>query len=203
MIRNHLSAGLIAVLAGVMVLTGCSSDDVSRGAAAEETPVPEVESGSVFEEPRVGSTASSDTVVGVNFCVINQSSRQAKVNLRGVGTSDNESRNLSRGDRVCAKGDALIGKDIDGAISIDGVGETMTLEASRPALWLSWVRLTQPAFEQCSYVSYFQNGGSSREDGVMNYAVKRLKDTDTTNFQLTLLDAKRPSKDGAIVKCYE
>jgi hypothetical protein len=203
MIRRKMTVGLVAMLAGVMVITGCSSEEVSRSASAEETPVPEVQSGEVFEEPVVGASGSDDSVIGVRFCTINQSSRQANVDLRGVGSGEIASRNLGRGDEVCTTGSALIGRDITGSISVDGLGSVMDIEASRPSLWLSWVRLTQPEFGKCSHVSYFQNGGSSREDGVLKYSVKRLKDTDVTNFQLTLLDPRTPSKDGAVVTCYE
>jgi hypothetical protein len=203
MIRRNMTVGLVAMLAGVMVITGCSSDDVSRSASAEETSVPEAQSGEVLEEPLVGSSGSGDSVTGVRFCTINQSSRQAKVDLRGAGSGESVSRSLGRGDEVCATGKALIGRDITGSINVDGLGSVMDIESSRPSLGLSWVNLTQPAFGACSYIKYFQNASSTREDGVLKYNVNRLPDTDTTNFQLTLLDARRPSSDGAVVTCYE
>jgi hypothetical protein len=62
----------------------------------------------------------------------------------------------------------------------------MDFEASRPALWLPWVELSQPGFGRCPCNSYFQNGGSTVDDGVLKYAIKRGKDADRTNFRITL-----------------
>lgn len=200
--RRIRSLMVASALLGVLALAACSSEPTSREAAADEPPVPEFSSGELLEEPLLTTSGGeSSTVSGVTFCVLNQSSAQASVSLDAVMSNGAESRTLSRGDEVCVKGAALIGKDVRGSISVDGVGPVMDIEASRPALWLSWVKLIQPDFGQCMYSSYFQNGGGSVEDGVLKYEIKRSKDTDTTNFRLTLADPKKKSSNGEPTKC--
>jgi hypothetical protein len=200
------------VLSLTVLIAGCSSEtsaDPERAAeapaedlAGDEPPVPEFESGELLEEPLlVSSGAESSTVTGVTFCVLNKSSSQTLVSLEAVMSSGNESRILERGDELCMTGSALFGKDIRGNISVDNVGPVMEIEASRPALWLSWVHLIQPEYGRCVYNSYFQNAGSTVQDGVLQYEIKRGKDTETTNFRLTLADPKKKSPNGQTVKC--
>lgn len=204
--RTALLAGVL--LTGALVLSACSdtassspTTDVDRGAAAQEIPVPEIESGQVFEETLVTTTQAGTVVSGVNLCVVNESSATPYVELFGVGTGSSDSRNLSRGERLCVKGEALIGRDVDGSISVGDASPAMKIQASRPALWLSWVELIQPNFGRCSYNSYFVNGGSTYDDGLLRYATKRLKDTSSTEFVITLSDSKKRSQDGQPVKC--
>ena len=209
--RQRGRLGLAAApLSGALLLSACgdtadspSASDVERGAATEETPVPEIASGEVFEEPRVGATQGDSVVTGVNLCVVNESSRTPYVALRPVGSvvGSAEEGNLNRGDRLCVKGSALIGRDVDGSISVGDASPAMEIQASRPALWLSWVKLNQPNFGQCSYNSYFVNGGSTHDDGLLRYSVKRLKDTGSTEFVITLSDSKKKSSDGQPLKC--
>lgn len=200
--RSSISLGVAVLATTALMVVGCSSDPASREAAGDEPPVPEAESGELLEEPLLASSGGdSSTVSGVTFCVQNQSTAQASVSLDAVMGNTSESRSLSRGDELCVKGQALVGKDIRGSISVDGVGTVMDIEASRPALWLSWVKLSQPNFGQCVYSSYFQNGGGSVEDGVLRYEIKRGKDTDSTNFRLTLTDPKKKSSNGEPTKC--
>ena len=199
----------VALLSGALVLSACSNtadpstaSDVERGAATEETPVPEIESGGAFEEPRVGATQGDSVVTGVHLCVVNESSATPYVELTPVGgVGSAESGNLARGDQVCARGNALIGRDLDGSISVGDASPAMQIKASRPALWLSWVELIQPNLGRCSYNSYFVNGGSTHDDGLLRYSVKRLKDTNSTEFVITLSDSKKRSSTGQPVKC--
>ena len=210
-IRHWSRTPLVAVvlLSGALVLSACNntadpstSSDVERGAATEETPVPEIESGGAFEEPRVGATQGGSTVSGVNLCVVNESSTTAFVELMPAGGSgSSQTDNLGRGDRLCVKGEALIGRDIEGSISVGDASPAMQIKASRPALWLSWVELIQPNLGRCSYNSYFVNGGSTHDDGLLRYSVKRLKDTNSTEFVITLSDSKKRSSTGQPVKC--
>lgn len=197
-----------ALLAGALVLSACgettdssTATDVERGAAAQEIPVPEVESGEVFEETFVSTTQGGSVVSGVHLCVVNESSTTPYVELFGTGTGSSDAGNIARGDRLCVRGEALIGRDAEGTISVGDASPAMHLKASRPALWLSWVELIQPNFGRCSYNSYFVNGGSSYEDGLLRYTIKRLKDTNSTEFVITLSDPKKRSTDGQPVKC--
>ena len=200
--RHSRTALASAALLGVLAFSACSAETTSRQAAGDEPPVPEFETGELVEEPILATSGGDTTTVsGVTFCVQNQSSAQVDVSLDAVQSSGWESRSLGRGDELCVSGAALIGKDIRGEISVDGVGKVMDIEASRPALWLSWVELIQPGFGRCLYNSYFQNGGSSVEDGVLRYEIRRGKDTDRTNFRLTLTDPKKQSSNGEPVKC--
>jgi hypothetical protein len=200
--RNGRTALTTAALLGVLAFSACSAETTSRQAAADEPPVPEVESGEFLEEPILATSGDETTTVsGVTLCVRNQSSSQANVFLNADSGSGAESRSLGRGDELCVSGAALIGKDISGSIAVEGVGRVMDIGASRPWLWLSWVEFTQPGYGQCLYNSYFQNGGSTVEDGVLRYAIKRGQDTDRTNFRITLTDPRKKSSNGEPTKC--
>jgi len=202
--RNSRCALVTAALLGVLAFSACSAETTSRQAAADEPSAPEVESGEFLEEPILAtSDDETTTVMGVTLCVRNQSSLEANVFLDPDSGSGVESRSLGRGDELCASGNAFIGKDISGNISVEGVGPVMDIGASRPWLWLSWVEFIQPEFGQCIYNSYFQNGGSTVEDGVLRYAIKRGQDTDRTNFRITLTDPKKKSSNGEPIKCVQ
>jgi len=202
--RNSRCALVTAALVRVLAPSACTAETTSRQAAGDEPPVPEVESGEFVEEPILATSGGeATTVTGVTFCVQNQSSSQANVSLDADMTSGSESRTLGRGDELCVSGAALIGKDISGSISVEGVGRVMDIEAFRPALWLSWIELSQPGFGRCLYNSFSQNGGSTVEDGVLRYAIKRGKDTDRTNFRITLTDPKKKSSNGEPIKCVQ
>ena len=201
--KSKLLAGIALSLLAFSACSSEASEPVSRGAAADEPPVPEVQSGDLLQETMVGSSNSSPStdVNGVRFCVTNQSSTVPTVTLEPVSGGASESRGLGRGDEVCVRGQALVGRDIRGGIAVDGLGQVMEIGASRPALWLSWVELVQPKFGQCLYSSYFQNSsGSTVDDGVLQYKITRGKDTDATNFKITLSDPRQKSSNGEPVK---
>lgn len=169
-----------AVFAGLLFLTGCSSNDASRSAALL---------GDGAEDINVEFGFSKSTRV----CVINESTSSIEVAFSKADNVDGQG-SLARGGKVCGRGTFYQGDDVVGTISAAKSGRNYAFAAVNKNADLLPSAALQPEGCSESRSSFFENASSNKSDDVMKFTVKRLKDTaEYKEFTITAFDESRPA----------
>ncbi len=183
------------VVIGVMV-SACG-DETERAAAASEDSTQE--SSDPFNDTNVGATFG----MGTNVCIKNLSSRTLPVTMGRFDTSRGDNP-LPPGKKLCLEGTYSGGQDVDFNLTLGKGNRDIIISARNQSIGWPLFYLSQ---EDNQYSCIFQGFASMEEnaahDGVLEYTVKRLPDTNWKEFELTLRDDPNPSSTGKTKLCPE
>ena len=177
-IRSLRVLPLVAVLAGVLVLSACSSEDVARsGAPLEDTAA----------DTNVEFVFSKSTRV----CVSNRSSNSIEVKFTKKDSANGEG-SLRSGSEACGSGTFSQGDDLTGTIYVPKWNRSYSFGAVNTTSGIPSAEL-QPEGCPQSRSTYFENSSAVRTDDVLQFTTKRLRDTtDFKEFTITVSDESRP-----------
>ena len=183
---GKLSSVAGTFIATTLLIAGCSDD----GARQAASPLDDQEVGALFG-------------MGTNVCIENASSKTVPITIDQADTRTGDNP-LGPGGRFCAEGTFSGGQDV--VMRLD-------LGAGNRAVWINATNLSigEPRFyllqewesdsSNCIYQGFASMEEKVTEDAILQYAVKRLPDTDWKEFRVTLRDSTRPQRQSTRVAC--
>lgn len=187
------------VVIGVMV-SACG-DETERAAAASEDNTQE--SSDPFNDTNVGAIFG----MGTNVCVKNSSGKSLPVTMRTFDTSSGDNP-LPPGKKLCIEGTYGGSTDVSFTFKLGEGNSNVRIQATNQSigqpLFYLFQDLVKPSFTRyCIYQGFASMEENASNDGVLEYTVKRLPDTNWKEFELTLRDDPNPSTTGKTEPCTE
>lgn len=185
----------------VLMLSACG-DETERSAAAVEDNTQE--SSDPLSDANVGAFFGS----GTNVCVKNSSSKTLPVTMKKADTSTGDNP-LTPGGKLCIEGTYGGGQDVVFFLNLGDGNYDMSINATNQSIGQPRFYLTQllanPASRadlvSCIYQGFASMEENATNDGVLEYTVRRLPDTNWKEFELTLRDDPNPSSTGKTKLC--
>jgi hypothetical protein len=199
-----LAKSVITLVAIGLMVSACG-DETDRSAAAlqDSTQESTQESTDPLKDTNVEAVFGS----GTNICVKNSSSKSLPVTLRTFDTSRGDNP-LPPGKTLCIEGTFSGGQDVFFTVNLGEGNSHMRVNATNqsigpPRFYLVQVPVNSPYGRNCIFQGFTSMEENASNDGVLEYTVKRLPDTNWKEFELTLRDDPNPSTTGKTEPCPE
>ena len=166
--------------------TGCS-DDSDRQASS---PLENQEVGAVFGK-------------GTNVCIENKSSKSVPIDVR-LSDSRGGSNPLQPGGLFCAEGTFTGGLDVVMRLDLGAGNRAMSINATNQSLLnprFYLIQTTPSGNRNCIYQGFSEQEEVTTADGILEYRVERLPDTEWKEFLVTLRDSPRLPDPNAAAGC--
>lgn len=197
--RATLAKSLIALVFIGLTVCACG-DETERSAAALEDNLQN--SSAPFNDVNAGALFGSGTEV----CVQNSSTKTLPVRIKQADTSTGDNP-LRPGTMLCVEGTYSGGSDVLFTLTMGEGNPDMRIQATNQSLGQPRFYLLQDdpnAYSfHCIYQGFASMEENSSNDGVLEYTVKRLPDTNWKEFQVVLRDDPNPSTTGKTRRCKE
>lgn len=202
--RAKLAKSVITLVAIGLMVSACG-DETEREAAALQDSTQELtqESSDPFNDTNAKAIFGS----GTNVCVKNSSSKSLPVTLRTFDTSRGDNP-LPPGKKLCIEGTYSGGTDVSFTFKLGEGNADVRIQATNQSIGQPRFYLFQdpgnPSFTRyCIFQGFASMEENASNDGVLEYTVKRLPDTNWKEFELTLRDDPNPSTTGKTEPCLE
>lgn len=196
--RASLASSLIALALIGLTVSACG-EETKRAAAALE------DSGTSSSAPLNDAKAGALFGMGTEVCVQNSSTKTLPVSIRQADTSTGDNP-LRPGTMLCVEGTYSGGLDVVftlkmGAGNYDTYINATNQSVGEPRFYLLQSVPSQTGGRHCIYQGFRSMEENSSNDGVLEYTVKRLPDTNWKEFQVVLRDDPNPSTTGNTRTC--
>lgn len=202
--RAKLAKSVFALVVIGLMVSACG-DETDRSAAALQDSTQELtqQSTDLLKDTNVEAVFGS----GTNLCVKNSSSKSIPVTMRTFDTSSGDNP-LPPGKTLCIEGTFSGGTDVAFAIKLGEGNSNMRIQATNQSIGQPRFYLLQdvvnPSYTRlCIFQGFKSMEENASNDGILEYTIKRLPDTNWKEFELTLRDDPNPSTTGKTTPCPE
>lgn len=183
-----------------MLLASCASDADSRSAAA-------------FDEAAGQVTVGGPNVAPTRVCIVNSSGTPINVTFSKKQGSSGEGT-LSGGSKACAEGSSVSGDDVMGTIRASKWSRSYSFGAVNKTFSLpsAFIHVDGGGCPE-NRSDFFENASANHGDGVLRFALKRLKDpkaqssdgssnSQYKDFLITVTDESARTPDTVPAACW-